>query len=262
MNSRVDISTIILSYNDREYLKNCLTAYLKSHNPPVRETIVVVNGSRDGTIEMLDSTFPGILLILNQTNAGVARARNQGIREARGEYVLFLDSDTEIDKEAIRILYEYMEQHPDVAIVAPKLINPDGTLQYSARRFPTPITFLLRGLGIGKKSRIMQKHLMQDEHMSAPRAVDWVMGACFLTRKEALTAIGNFDERYFFGYEDSDLCYRLQKGKWKVVYHPSAVALHHYQRRSAQGLFFNKLKWAHAWSAFRFFRKRYLSLNT
>lgn len=253
-----DVSTIILSSNDREYLRRCLTSYKRAHNPPTRETIVVINGSKDGTVEMLDEEFPGLRLVINSKNRGVARGRNQGIHEARGAYILFLDSDAEIGEGAIQTLYAFMEAHPEVAVVAPKLLNPDGSLQYSARRFPTPLTFILRGLGITEKGRIMRKHLMRGENISIPKEVDWVMGACIMVRSEALADLGFFDEKYFFGYEDADFCYRARRGSWKVVYHPGAVAMHHYRRRSAERLILNKLKWAHGWSALRFFRKRYV----
>ncbi len=253
-----DLSTIILSYNDRELLEKCLKSYEGIENPPTSEVIVVDNGSTDGSLEMLHTDFPNVRVIRNPKNVGVARARNQGAREARGKHLFFLDSDTEINRDVISTLFGFMEENMDVAVAGPKLINPDGSLQYSCRTFPTPLTFFMRGLKIGKRNRFMRRHLMEGFDHNSRSAVDWMIGASWMMRREAVEDVGLFDEKYFFGYEDPDYCYRAGIKGWKIAYIPDAVVTHHYRRRSARGWIFNRLKWSHAKSALRFFWKKYI----
>ena len=253
-----DVSTIILACNDKGFLEKCLRSYEEIENPPTSEVIVVDNDSTDGTLEMLQSNFPNIRVVKNGRNMGVAYARNQGIEAAQGNHLFFLDSDTEIKKGAISTLFKFLEENDRVAVAGPKLLNSDGSLQYSCRTFPTPLTFLLRGLGLGANSVLIKRHLMENLDHASPASVEWLIGASWMVRRSALNDIGLFDDKYFFGYEDPDFCHRARKRSWEIAYVPEAVITHHYQRRSARGWVFNRLKWSHGKSALRFFRKKYL----
>lgn len=251
-----DFSVIVLNYNDGDDLLHCLESLRAASSRGRFEVIVIDNASTDGSIEEAEKLFPDIRITRNKANLGVARARNQGLSQARGEYLVFLDVDAEVREDALAILFEYMRTHPDVAVAGPKLIYPGGSLQYSCRTFPTPTTFLLRGLRASERTPVLKAHLMVDCDRTSALAVDWVMGACQMIRRSAIEEIGVLDENYFHVYEDIDFCYRAWKKGWKVSYVPTAVVMHHYRRRSAHGGLLNPLKWRHAWSALRFFVKR------
>jgi N-acetylglucosaminyl-diphospho-decaprenol L-rhamnosyltransferase len=253
-----NLSVIIPSHNDKEFLEKCLTSLYKD-NAKTHEIIVVDDFSSDGTSEMVIKHFPDIKIIRNTIKtSGIGRARNRGIKTSRGKYILFMDADTEIQNGTLDKLFKYMEQNLEVAIAGPKLIYPDGSLQYSCRTFPNPITFIFRGLGVGENTRIMNDHLMKNFDHNSQKEVESILGACLIIRRRALESIGIFDEKYFFGYEDTDLCLRARKGGWKTAYVPDAVVKHHYRRRSSNGGLFNRWKWAHIKGGLRFFSKRYI----
>ncbi len=247
----MNLSTVIITHDEEKHIKKCLDS-IGTH-----EVILVDNASTDQTVSIVQSNFPQAKIIRNKTNLGVAQARNQGIKEATGEYIMFLDADAELANDTINKLLEAMEQKPRAGIVAPKLIYPNGKLQYSCRRFPTFWNILSRGF-LGE-SDSPNWYLMRDYDHKTPREVDWVMGACQLIRREVLNSIGLLDGGYFYGYEDVDFCWRALRKGWKVVYVPDAVAIHHYQRRSARGGIFNRLKWSHFSSAMRFLLKKNFS---
>lgn len=253
------ISVIILTFNESEYVCRCIEMVKKSRGDFSREIIVIDNGSNDNTDVLLRKRYPEVQLISNHKNLGVARARNQGLRLANGDYMVFLDADSEVRSNTLSSLLSYMEFHSNVAVAGPKLLYPDGTLQYSCRMFPSLLTFICRGLGVSDEHQFLRKHMMVAFNHQAQQTVDWVLGACQMIRRSALKDIGILDEHYFFGYEDIDFCYRAQQKSWMVAYVPSAIAVHHYQRRSARRGLFNLLKWQHSKSALRFFIKRFFS---
>jgi len=193
----------------------------------------------------------------NEKNLGFGRAVNQGIEMARGRYVLVLNPDVEVSPGSVEALVQYAESEPDVGLVAPRLHYPDGTLQLSCRTFYTLPIFLLRRTFLGKlfpHARIMRQHLMLDWDHASTRDVDWCIGGALLARKSAIDDVGKMDERFFLYFEDVDWCYRMHEHGWRVVYHPAARMIHHYQRASAgwkpsRGLFL------HLASTVRFYEK-------
>ena len=259
MDSRtpVEVSVIIVSYNTREFLSVCLSALYGKTAEPSFEVIVVDNASSDGSADMAAQQFPAARLIRNSDNLGYAGAVNQAMRESRGRYFLILNPDIEVNETSVANLWAFMESNRSVGIAAAKLINPDGSLQMSARTFYTVRTVLLRRTFLGKifpNSEIVRKHLMLDWDHNSEREVDWVIGASMMVRREAYEAVGGMDERFFLYLEDVDWCYRMKKHGWSVYYVPASVMKHYHRRESARLLPDRQLV-AHLLSTVRFFDK-------
>lgn len=219
------ISIVILTWNSRALLDACLAALPAATAPLLTEIIVVDNGSRDGTGDML-AARPEVVTITNPTNRGVAPARNQGLRVARGEFVALLDVDTVPAPGSFAMLTARLQAAPEVGLVGPKLVDPDGGLQYSCRRFPTLLDKVCRRLParIGR-ALIDDVELRWWDHAGV-RQVDYVIGACQVIRRTALDQVGLLDERIFYGPEDVDLCLRMHRAGWGVEYVPAAVVMH------------------------------------
>lgn len=190
---------------------------------------IVDNNSQDGSVEAIREKFPQVNLICNTKNAGFTEANNQAIRTCRGEYIFCLNPDTVVYENAVDRLVEYLDQHPDVGIVGSKLLNPDGTLQSSARNFMTTKRLILQH--ILPWSKISRKlagkiSLAYWDH-DQTRPVDWVLGASLMIRRKCLDDIGLKDEAYFIFHEDSDWCFQAWKAGWKVVFVHDAEIIHY-----------------------------------
>jgi N-acetylglucosaminyl-diphospho-decaprenol L-rhamnosyltransferase len=219
------VSIVILTWNSRALLEACLAALPAATERLPTEVIVVDNGSRDGTADVLRRRGD-VTVIVNATNRGVAPGRNQGLRAARGEFVVLLDVDTVPAPGAFTQLAARLRAAPEVGLVGPKLVDPDGRLQYSCRRFPTLIDKLCRRLpdGVGR-ALVADVELRSWDHADL-RRVDYVIGACQMIRRAALDEVGLLDEHIFYGPEDVDLCLRMQRAGWQVEYVPAAVVMH------------------------------------
>jgi len=242
------VTVSIVNYNTRDDLIACLETI------PACEAFVIDNASSE-SIRDLEDKYKTAHFIYNEKNVGFGAANNIALKRANSKYILICNPDIRFKNGTIETLVDYMDAHPDTAIAGPKLVNTDGTLQYSCRRFPTVATFFARGLFPGKQPKFMRDYLMADADHSKPMNVDWVLGSCMLARRDELAKLGGFDESHFMYYEDIDLCYRVKKAGLKVAYVPQAEAVHAYKRESAQGLF-NKLKLHHTINAMRFFARR------
>jgi len=223
------------------------------------EVIVVDNGSLDDSIEIATRVTPVAQVVRNRKNLGVARGRNQGARLARGTYVLFLDSDTEMTPGSLEATVRFLDDHPTVAAVGPKLVHPEGTVQDSARKFPTVPGKLLRVLPLAWRRRLRWAvdEEMLDVDRSVARPVDYVIGACQLIRRSALESLGGLDERMFYGPEDVDFCLRAWRAGWEVWYLPTAVVVHREQRVTYRRV--SVLTARHAVAlAYYFWKHRYL----
>ncbi|MDD5311216.1 MAG: glycosyltransferase family 2 protein [Candidatus Omnitrophica bacterium] len=258
-----DLTVSIVNYNSRADLIGCLDS-LKGLSPQgtVPEVWVVDNASAE-SIHGLEEEYKWAHFVFNEKNIGFGAANNIALGKARSKYFLVCNPDIRFRKaefrqggSTIEALAGFMDANKDVGIAGPKLVNADGTLQYSCRRFPTVATFLARGLFPGKTPKPIHDYLMVDADHTKTMDVDWVLGSFMFARKALLDKLGGFDERHFMYYEDIDLCYRVKKAGSRVVYVPQAEAAHTYKRESAGGLF-NILKYYHTASAMRFFA-RYL----
>lgn len=232
----MDLSIVILNYKTCGLLKECLKG-IKMVQPKINyEIIVVDNGSGDGTPAMMAEYFPDIQFVEAGQNLGYAKGNNLGIKRAKGRYVMIMNPDIVIFENVLEELVEFMDSHPDVGIVGPKLLNPDKTLQYSCYHFPSFWTPLYRRTPLGKlpwTKEAVNRFLMKDWDHSEVCEVDWLLGGCLLIRVKALVQAGLLDERYFAYFDDVDLCRTMWKLGWKVVYNPKVSVVHFHRRESA-----------------------------
>jgi hypothetical protein len=251
----IDLSVVIVSWNVRDLLRRCLESAAASQTqraserptssdsvpskPYVQvETIVVDNGSRDGSIKMIRESFPDVHLIANQDNRGFPAANNQGIDVARGRYILLLNPDTEVLDGALATLVAFADTQPDAAIVGPQLLNPDGTVQSSRRRFPTLLTAVFESTWLEPWAprRLLEHYHVSDRPDDVIQDVDWITGAAMLARREAIEEVGLLDEGFFMYSEELDWCRRFREAGWRVVYLPTAQIVHHVGKSSEQVL--------------------------
>jgi len=245
---RTKLSIIILNWNSKEDLKKCLVSIYKNTILKEKEIIIVDNGSKDSSIDFIEKNYPEIILIKNKKNRGVGPARNQGMKIAKGEYIMVLDVDTEVKPRAIDNLIKGMKEHPEVGLCGPKLIYPNGKIQYSCRKFPTILSkFIFRRLPEKLSSKFLSKEEYRKWDHSSFRYVGYVIGACQLIRKKALEQVGFYDERIFYGPEDIDYCLRMWKAGWRVLYYPKAEIIHKEARitKSILNQIKNPIFWEH-----------------
>ena len=239
----VKASIVILTWNSQEVVEACFSALQKGLTAFPFEVIVVDNGSHDQTRAILQDRYPWVQVLPNCMNRGVAPARNQGLRVARGEYVILLDDDTIVQPGAFDRLLAYMDAHQEVGLCGPKLIDGEGGCQLSCRLFPTVSDKIARRLSLSVIRARRRAVEMADWDHATIREVDYVIGACQVIRRAALSKVGFLDERIFYGPEDVDLCLRLQKTGWRIVYNPEAVVIH--QERRVTRVFFSFLTYQH-----------------
>ena len=220
-----------MAWNAGDDLPACLDALHDSAGELGLEAIVVDNGSSDSTREVLERR-EWVRTVFNERNHGLTVGRNQALSISRGRIAVMLDADTVPLPNSIRKLVTYLDGRPGVGLVAPKLLNSDGSLQLSCRRVPPARMPLIRRPPLSRwfeDSSAVDRHLMRDYDHRHARAVDWVMGACQCFRTELVDALGGYDERIFFqGGEDRDWCLRMWKHGLEVHYYPGAEMVHGY----------------------------------
>ena len=234
----VDLTIVIVNWNVRDLLRRCLTSVLDAENPiPNLEIVVVDNASTDGSQEMVRAEFPSVRLVANDENRGFTAANNQGLALGRGRHLLLLNPDTEVVGDALATMVRYMDAHPEVGALGPQLLYPDGSRQPSRRRFPTFATALVESTVIQQwwpDNRILRRYYMDDTNDGAIQPVDWVVGACLFTRREAYRQVGGLDEGFFMYSEELDWCRRCKAAGWEIVYLPTATIIHHEGKSSEQ----------------------------
>jgi N-acetylglucosaminyl-diphospho-decaprenol L-rhamnosyltransferase len=221
------LDVVIVSYRSRELLRACLEA-LRANPPSVPMSIVVVdNDSRDGTVGIITREFPEVELIASTENLGFAAATNLGARRGSAPHLLALNPDTAVTEGALDTVISVLESHPNVAVVGPRLLRPDGSFDHAARRsFPSPLSALGHFTGVGRRSRAAGRLAAYRAPQVESGPVDAVNGAFMLMRRSAFEAAGGFDEGYWMYMEDLDLSYRLARDGWLSWYEPSATVLH------------------------------------
>ena len=227
----VDVSVVIVSFHCLGDVVRCVRS-LRSPSPLRTEIIVVDNGSGDGTVEALSRLFPGVLVVPMGFNAGFSKASNVGITRAAGRHVLVLNPDTVASATALEQLARWLDEHPRAGVAAPRLLNPDGSDQQTARSFPTPSAALF-----GRRSpltrwfphnRFSSRFLSGRDHQGdVPFRVDWVSGAAMMVPAGAIAAVGAFDEDFFLFWEDADWCRRLADAGFEIWTVPQAAITHH-----------------------------------
>jgi GT2 family glycosyltransferase len=226
----IDVTVSIVNWNTREELRKCLRNVLNQQGVSV-EVIVVDNASKDGSAEMVRAEFADkVLLICNSQNCGFGAAHNQAIKRALGRYIMLLNPDCTLENPSlINDLVAFMDQNVRIGIVGPKILNPDGSLQFSARRFPNMIAAMFRHTFFSRlfpNNKFVRDYLMSDWSHDETRDVDWLSGAAMLISKKMLNEIGYLDERFFMYCEDVDLCRRAHRAGWRVLYYPMCAVTH------------------------------------
>jgi GT2 family glycosyltransferase len=251
-----ELSVTVCSWNTLEDLRRCLASLRAASEEANFEVIVVDNASRDGSAEMVATEFPDVTLVRSPVNLGFTGGHNLALKARKGRHAALFNSDTVVHPGAMGSLVSVLRNRPDVGIVAPKLLNPDGTLQYSCRRFPNPVAAAFRNTFLGRwfpDNRLVRDYLMQDFDHESPKEVDWVSGAALVVRGEALDHVGMLDEGYFMYCEDVDLCKRVWDAGYKVLYWPEAVVTHAIGRSTDQAA--NAMIVRFHRSMFRYYRK-------
>lgn len=224
------LSVCIVSWNTKELLKKCLSSIYR-HPPGCEfEVLVADNNSSDGTADMVEKDFPKVRLIKNRENLGFAAANNIEFKQAKGDYLLILNPDTEVFSGSIDTLVKFLDNNKETGVVAPKLVNSDGTLQRSCMGFPTLGAMVMRQLfleALMPFNPYTKKYLMTDFKHDVTREVDQPMGACLLTRKAIIDKIGPFDGNYYMFFDEVDLCFRIKKAGWKIFFTPGSTVMHH-----------------------------------
>ncbi len=259
----IDVSVIVIARNVRDEVRACLRSVAEHAGPLAVEAIVVDNGSTDGTPAIVAEEFPDVRVVALANNEG-GSARNHGMRIARGRYRMFLDSDALLTPGALEDLVAYMDAHPEVGLVGPRLVYPSGELQPSARRLPALWLPLLRRPPLSRwldEGAAVRRHLMLDVPADRTREAEYVIGACQLFSAAAQEAAGELDPRIPFAPEDIDWCLQIRAAGLRVAYRPEATVVHVYRRTTARhpvsraaldhlrGFLYFRWKWRRSWRA-------------
>jgi GT2 family glycosyltransferase len=228
--SAPDLSVVILNYNAAAHVRRCLASLPTGCQGLNYETIVVDNASPRPGIEAAVAAFPDVRLVRRRRNGGFSAGMNAGIRSARARAILILNPDTTLAPGAAAAMLAYLRAHPTTGVIGPRLLNEDGTLQLSCRRFPDFSAALFNRYSaltrLLPRNRFSARYLMTDFDHARTAEVDWLSGAAMLLNRAALDRVGLFDERYFFAVEDVDLCRRMHAAGYRVVYLPAATLTH------------------------------------
>ncbi len=268
MNSNVDISIIIVSYNIKEFLYQCLLSVIKASANISTEIFVVDNNSIDGTCEFVRSKFPNIKLIANDENLGFGKANNLALQKAQGKYTLFLNPDTILQEDTLEVMFNYLERNPQVGLAGCKILNADGTLQLASRRsFPSPLTALPKLLGLSKifpKNKFCGKYNLTYLDPDKSFSVDAISGSFMFSRTNLLKELGGFDEIFFMYGEDLDLCYRIKEKNLEVHYVADTKIIHYKGESSKSAPFDSILNFYKAMDIFvnKHFSTGYFLLTT
>lgn len=254
----MDLSIVIVNYKSKNKLIECLKSISHADLSNISYELIVIENNSGDSLEHLKQEIIDFRLIISDINLGMGGGNNLGIKEASGDFVLILNPDTFITRDAIKILLDFIKKDEEVYIVGPKLLNPDKSLQLSCSRFPRPWTPIFRRTFLGG---FFKKHLdwflMKDFSHDIIKDVDWLMGSCLMIRKKGFEG---FDERFFMYFEDIDVCRRVWRADKKVIYNPRAEVIHHHARESAKypwylSIFKDKLAQEHIKSWFKYFKK-------
>ena len=240
------IRVIVVTYNSAGWIRRCLASVSDT------QAIVVDNASSDETVPIVTREFPTVLLVERHRNGGFTVAVNQGAALAPEDDILLLNPDAVARNGSLAALAAYLQTHPRVGIVAPRLLNPDGSRQDNIRTFPTPLTMLARRSPVGWTplgKRILRDHFLHESGSDFARPIPATIGAAMLVRREALDEIGPMDERIFLYGEDWDWCYRMWAAGWEVHIEPQAVMEHEYERKSRRTFDLRSAAVRHHWAS-------------
>jgi GT2 family glycosyltransferase len=260
--TNIDLSIIIVNWNTKQLLLNCIASIYQTVHKPSFEIIMVDNGSKDGSVEAVSKTYPAVTIFANTSNLGFAKANNVALRKMSGQYAVLLNSDTILKESALDEMYDFMERNPSVGMCGPQLLNEDGSKQSSIGKFPTLLSEFLSKILIRIlfPERYKEATKFQHVELNGPAEVDFIIGACMMSRKAVIDEVGMLDEDYFFLYEEIDWCFRIKKAGW-FVYHLPDVTIYHLGGQSMKDI--NLRARAESWrSRYLFFKKNYYLSST
>ena len=231
------ISIVIVNWNVKNLLHNCLQSVFAGDIDSPPEVIVVDNASTDGSAEMVRAEFPQVQLIASPENLGFSGGNNLGVSHATGDFIFLLNPDTTLANDTLRLLRDYLHQNPQVGVVAPQLLWPDGSVQSSRRRFPTPASMVWESTLLEQwfpRNRIARHYRFDEIPPTQIVSVDWAVGAALFFRREIWTQVGGLDETFFMYFEETDWCYRVANAGWQIHYLPAAKVVHYEGQSSGQ----------------------------
>ena len=231
----VDVSVVIVNWNTHDFLDICLASIYSQATNMRYEIYVVDNGSDDCSVSMVKEKYPEVNLIVNSKNLGFAKANNQAIKFSQGRYLLMLNSDTNLFKDTISKMLEFMDAHKEAGAVGAKLLNPDCSLQHSIYNFPNlVVTFFSIFLPYNLLPFFRLSYIKYWDKHDKTKVVDYVSGACLMIRQEMIKKIGVLDEEFFMYAEEADWCFRVKKAGKKVYFFPGAQLIHYLGRSAIQ----------------------------
>ena len=231
----LDLSITVVSHNQLRLLRTHLPSVFSVKSKSTFEIALIDNACTDGTADWVRRHLPEVRIIRNNCRKSYAANMNSGARAlTKGRYFVALNPDIRCLPGLFDSAVAFMDANPDIGLLGPQLLNPDGTIQYSCRRFQTPLTCLIRGFhldGVFKNASPIRNYLMTDLDHNSVADADWVLGALMVVRRQAIAEVGGMDERYQGAYsEDQDWCCRMWHAGWRVCYVPYACAVHDHQR--------------------------------
>ena len=256
------VSIVIVNYKVPEYLRETLRSVYQAQGGDDAEIIIVDNASGDNSRELIANEFPAVRWIQLKHNIGFGKACNVGVQNACGTYILLLNPDTMISRNTLRLSIDFLEAHPEIGMLGPKILNPDGTLQASCKRgFPTPAGSFYHFTGLSRlfpKSKRLGRYNMTFLDPDCQAEVDAVSGSCMFLPKALFKQVGGFDERFFMYGEDLDLCYRIRESGHLVWYFPETQIIHRKGKSSAKSLFRSRIAF---YEAMMLFSRKYRGAN-
>jgi GT2 family glycosyltransferase len=223
------LSIIIINWNDRKVLPGCLRSIHNETKGIEYEVIISDNGSKDDTLEYVRNEYPEVVIVENKENLGFARGNNSGIAVAQGEYVLILNPDTLIHDDALDMWISWADRHPEAGAFGCRVLNPDGSFQNCARPFPTIWRYWIAALflrPLASISSVFYSDTYAGWNGMSEREIDWQSGCCVMFRSSVLNQMQGFDPRFFYQFEEVDLCFRIHKAGYKILYTPQATITH------------------------------------
>ena len=261
INKNIDLSIIIVNHNHSDYLIKNIDSIINNTKNIIYEIILVNNTIEDKGFIKIRNNYSDITIIENKSYKGFSSNNNIGIKKSRGDYILLLNPDTYLKNNAIEIMLSYIKNNKEVGICGPKILNIDGSLQYSCRAFPTIKSFIFRRTPLRKiinQKEKSSRHLMVNISHNLPLSVDWMLGACLMINRKLINDLDLLDENYFMYCEDIDICYRIKQNHLECHYVPNAIIYHYHQGVSDKRLFSN-LSFIHFKSMLYFlFKHKYI----
>lgn len=236
MESSVDVTILIVNWNVRDLLARCLESIFSHTRGVTFEVIVIDNASSDGSPRMVADRFPQVRLFAESVNHGFSKANNLGLRHACGRHIVFLNPDTELIENSIKTLVDILDTRPEIALLAPRLLFGDHSLQTNVKRDPTVCDQMLIALKVHHffKPACLRRYLAHDFRYDQDARVEQVMGAALAARGSAIKKLGGWNESYFVWWEDIDLCTSAREAGYGVFYSPATTIIHHEGRSFAQ----------------------------